>query len=108
MSAARILRNARRRAGMTQRGLASATGIAQPMIARIERGVSIPTFDTLQRLLAGAGMTLESLPRLGHGVDRTLIRSTLSLSPEERIVAAGRAAAGLSALLSEVRAARAR
>lgn len=108
MTAARLLRNARRQARMTQRELAGATGTAQPMIARIERSASVPTFDTLQRLLRGTGTSLEATPRLGQGVDRTLIGQMLALDPEERIASAAAAAAGLSRLLSEVRSARLR
>src|SRR5688500_7720149 len=91
MTAARILRHARLRAGMTQRDLARATGVPQPAIARLERGRVTPGLDTLERLLAGAGSTLEVVPRLGVGVDRSLIRAALQRSPEERILAAGRA-----------------
>jgi transcriptional regulator with XRE-family HTH domain len=95
MKAARLLRQARRQAGMTQRDLARATGVAQPAIARIERGAISPSIDSLERLLAATGVTLEAVPRLGIGVDRTLIRAVLGRSPEERILAAGRAAVAL-------------
>jgi transcriptional regulator with XRE-family HTH domain len=82
---------------MSQRDLARVTGMPQPAIARIERGAVTPGLATLERLLAGVGMTLEVVPRPGIGVDRTLIRETLALMPEERIVAAGRAGRGLGA-----------
>jgi transcriptional regulator with XRE-family HTH domain len=82
---------------MTQRDLARATGVAQPAIARIERGAVSPSIDTLEPLLAATGVTLEAVPRLGIGVDRTLIRATLARSPEERILAVGRAAVALDA-----------
>ena len=97
MKAARLLRQARRRAGMSQRDLARVTGMPQPAIARIERGAVTPGLDTLERLLAGVGMTLEVAPRPGIGVDRTLIRDALALVPEERILAAGRAGRALEA-----------
>ena len=99
MKAARLLRYARRRAGLTQRELASATGVPQPAIARIERGAISPRLDTLERLLAGAGGALELSPRLGEGVDRTLIRALLDRTPEERVTAAGRAGSNLAAFL---------
>ena len=82
---------------MSQRDLARVTGMPQPAIARIERGAVIPGLDTLERLLAGVGMTLEAVPRPGMGVDRSLIRATLELTPEERIVGAGRAGRALEA-----------
>jgi transcriptional regulator with XRE-family HTH domain len=82
---------------MSQRDLARVTGMPQPAIARIERGAVTPGIETLERLLAGVGMTLEVVPRPGIGVDRTLIRGTLALIPEERILAAGRAGRALEA-----------
>jgi transcriptional regulator with XRE-family HTH domain len=97
MKAARILRHARRRVGMTQRDLARVTGMPQPAIARIERGAVTPGLDTLERLLAGVGMTLELVPRPGMGVDRSLVREALALMPEERVLAAGQAGRALEA-----------
>src|SRR5579864_5674600 len=61
------LRRARRRAGLTQRGLAARTGVAQPTIARIERGLDDPRVRTLSRLLQACGETLEVSPTLGVG-----------------------------------------
>jgi predicted transcriptional regulator len=97
MKAGRLLRYARRRAGLTQRALAEVAGVPQPAIARIERGTVAPRFDTLERLLAGAGATLEIAPRPGVGVDRSLIRESLRRSPEERVLAAGQAGRSLAA-----------
>jgi transcriptional regulator with XRE-family HTH domain len=108
MNAGRILRYARRRAGLTQRGLAAKAGVSQPAIARIERGGISPRLDTLEHLLRAAGATLEATPRPGAGVDATLIRAALSLSPEERIVAAGRAGRNLAAFRRAARIASAR
>ena len=60
MNAARALHHARRRAKLTQRQLAAATGVAQPTIARIERGLEVPRVDTLDRLVRAAGFALEA------------------------------------------------
>lgn len=86
MNTARTLRWARRRAGMTQRQLATVTGIAQPTIARIETGDNVPRLDTLQRLLIATGHQLGVDPQAGQGVDRTLIAEMLKRSPAERLV----------------------
>lgn len=83
--AGRMLRQARRRAGLTQRELATKSGIPQETIARVERGRADPRVNTLDRLLAACGFGLEVLPRLGIGVDRTQIRALLRLSPSERL-----------------------
>ena len=86
--AARMLRHARRSAGLTQRALAAATGVPQETIARIESGRSDPRVETLDRLLEGCGYGLEHLPRLGIGIDRPQFRERLALSPSDRLIRA--------------------
>lgn len=81
----RMLRYARSRAGLTQRALATKTGIPQETIARIERGRVDPRVGTLDRLLEGCGYGLEVEPRLGIGIDRTQIDALLDLTPSERL-----------------------
>jgi transcriptional regulator with XRE-family HTH domain len=81
----RLLRLARRRAGLSQRQLAERTGVAQPTIARIELGVAVPRVDTLDRLLGACGETLEVMRREAVDFDRTLIRRLLAMTPEERV-----------------------
>jgi predicted transcriptional regulator len=80
-----MLRKARRRAGLTQRALAARTGIAQPTIARIERGTDDPRVSTVARLLAACGESLEAVGRRGDGIDTTLFDELLRLSPAERV-----------------------
>lgn len=89
MDAGGTLRRARRRAGLTQRALAQATGVAQPTIARIETGDETPRVDTLARLLWACGERLEAMPRGGEGVDRTQIVELRRLTPGERVRRAG-------------------
>jgi transcriptional regulator with XRE-family HTH domain len=98
MDAARTLRDARRRAGLTQRALATRTGIPQPAIARIERGTVVPRVDTLDRLLAGCGEELGIERRPGLGIDRTSIRALLRLTPAQRIHVATREGRNLERL----------
>ncbi len=86
---------------MTQRQLAAATGVPQPAIARIERGAVSPRLDTVELLLGGAGHALELMPREGVGVDRTLIRAALSLSPADRVSFAASAANNLQSFRRE-------
>ena len=90
MKASTILREARRSAGLTQRELADRAGVPQPALSRIERGHASPRFDTLDRLLRGCGKELELVERPGLGVDRTLVRERLRLSPGERARLAAR------------------
>ena len=94
---------ARRRAGLTQRALAERAGVPQSSIARIESGASMPRAGTLLQLLHAAGEELEAEPRLGIGVDRTLIRTRLAMTPAERGRALVAAAHALAALRGSAR-----
>ncbi len=86
--AGRMVREARRRANLTQRQLSARAGIPQETIARIERGRADPRVTTLDRLLEASGYGLESMPRLGIGIDRTQIYELLKLTPSERLAVA--------------------
>ena len=88
---------------MTQRALADASGVPQSSIARIERGTIDPRVDTLRRLLRATGSELEIAPRLGEGVDRSLIHVTLALTPDERGRSAVRAGRNLATLVGHAR-----
>jgi transcriptional regulator with XRE-family HTH domain len=61
---ARNLREARRRARLTQAGLARAAGTSQATISAYEKGRKQPSIATLTRLLAATGSRLEVEP--GH------------------------------------------
>jgi predicted transcriptional regulator len=50
---------ARRKSGLTQTQLEEKSGIKQPVIARIEKGISCPNIDTLLKLLNPMGKKLE-------------------------------------------------
>jgi transcriptional regulator with XRE-family HTH domain len=86
--AGRMVRYARRRAGLTQRQLAAKAGIPQETIARIERGRVDPRVGTLDRLLEACEFGVEAMPRLGIGIDRPQIRERLDLAPETRLARA--------------------
>lgn len=101
MNAARLIAYERRKAGLSQRQLAERSGIKQAAIARIESGRVSPRVQTLDRLLAACGVDLESRPRLGAGVDRTMIRELLRLTPGERVALAVEEARRISDLVGE-------
>jgi transcriptional regulator with XRE-family HTH domain len=85
---ATLLRQARTRAGLSQRALARRAGTAQSAIARIEAGQTSPTWDTLARLLAAADVELSAQlePHLvvgSHMLDH--VPSILRMTPEQRL-----------------------
>ena len=80
-----MLSMARRRAGFTQRELSRRTGVPQPSISRIERGLVSPSVDTLDKLVRACGMELEAIEREGVGVDRGQIVDLLRQSPAARL-----------------------
>ena len=53
-----LLKDARDRAGLTQRELARRAGTSQAMVARIERGQQSPSVATLERLVRACGLEL--------------------------------------------------
>lgn len=94
--APRLIRAARRKAGITQRALAGRSGVPQPTIAAIEAGRQDPRFATLDRLLRACGYELDIRHVLGEGVDRTLIHEMLRLTPGERVRRAAEEAAAIA------------
>lgn len=58
MDAAKTLREARERAGLTQAALAAATGTSQATISAYEGATKQPSVATLSRLLAATGSRL--------------------------------------------------
>jgi len=99
----RVLRTARRRAGLTQREVATRAGLPQPAIARAESGRTVPRADTLERILRACGSELRAAPALGVGVDRTAIRELLALTPGERARLAVAEAGNLDRALARTR-----
>jgi transcriptional regulator with XRE-family HTH domain len=58
MTSGELIRDARRRHGLSQRGLALRSGAGQAWISRVERGEVSPSVDSLERLLSVMGETL--------------------------------------------------
>jgi transcriptional regulator with XRE-family HTH domain len=86
--AAGLLREARTRAGLTQRELAKRARTAQSVVARIEQGQSDPSWETLARLVAAAGFDLhgELAPRsTSKSYMLQDVARILRLTPEERL-----------------------
>lgn len=58
-----LLRDARKKAGASQRALSAAAGTSGPTLAAYERGTKDPRTATLTRILAAAGYELDVRPR---------------------------------------------
>jgi transcriptional regulator with XRE-family HTH domain len=86
MTAAQLLRESRRRHGLTQAQLAARARTSQAAISRIERGLVSPTVETLATLLdlMGDELSLAAQP-IDYGHDRAMIRRNLEHPPQERI-----------------------
>jgi transcriptional regulator with XRE-family HTH domain len=96
ISAAAIARDARKRAGLTQRDLAARAHTTQAAIARIEAADTIPSFETLRRLLDAAGFDLRVdivqraasdpvVEAYKRDIDRTLLIENLRRTVDERL-----------------------
>jgi transcriptional regulator with XRE-family HTH domain len=62
MDGGRLVREARLRAGLTQKELAQRSGTTQSAIARIERGTTEPSYERVRRLIRACGFEL--VPRI--------------------------------------------
>lgn len=87
MSPSTLLRRARQSAGLTQAQLAARLGVSQPVIARMERRSSNPTWDTLVRALRATGHEIELTRRSSPAVDLDVaqLRERLLLTPAQRL-----------------------
>lgn len=81
-----LLRRVRSAAGLSQRDLAQRASTSQPAIARYERGVATPSWDTLRRLVDACGHHLElSIEIAADPHDVELAARMLKLTPLERL-----------------------
>lgn len=86
MTPGELLRDVRRRHGLTQRQLAARARTSQAAISRIERDLVSPSVATLASLLDLMGEELELAAHpIDYGHDRTLLRENLARSVDERI-----------------------
>jgi len=88
-----LIREARRRAALTQAELAGRVGTTQSVIARWESGRADPSIDTVRRVMRAAGFDL--LVALDEYDDSDLVQAMqlLQLTPAERIDQVARTAA---------------
>ncbi|MDX6198269.1 MAG: hypothetical protein QOJ79_1420 [Actinomycetota bacterium] len=80
-----LVREARRRADLTQRELAERAGTTQSAIARLESGRTNPSFDLVLRLIKAAGFRLDVFLDPYDDSDVAQANALLKLSVEERL-----------------------
>jgi transcriptional regulator with XRE-family HTH domain len=86
MTPGALLRDARKKAGLSQAELARRLETTQSAIARLESPSSNPRLGTLDRAIAATGQELAmSLRARAPQVDRTMIASNLRKTPAERL-----------------------
>jgi len=80
-----VIREARRRAGLTQAELAARLATTQSAVARLERGRTEPSFERVVKTVRACG--LELVPSLlpADDADWSVASANLSLSCDDRV-----------------------
>jgi transcriptional regulator with XRE-family HTH domain len=85
MEAGQFVREARRRAGLSQRALAARAGVSQSLVARIESGNVDPSFDRWLQLVRACGFDLDiHLTPLDEDA-WTLVERGAGATPDQRL-----------------------
>lgn len=85
MSSHILIREARRRARLTQAELAARAGTTQSAVARWEAGKALPSLEKLESLVECCGLELAVTLTECRPDERELLERTLSRTPEERL-----------------------
>jgi transcriptional regulator with XRE-family HTH domain len=80
-----LVREARRRAGLSQRELAERAGTTQSAIARLESGRTSPSFDAVVRLVKACGFRLDVALDPYDDSDVAQAEALLRVPVEERL-----------------------
>jgi len=80
-----LVREARRRAGLTQRELAGRAGTTQSAIARIESGRTAPSFERVLALVRHCGLDLDVMLVERDYSDMWQAGDALMLTPAQRV-----------------------
>jgi transcriptional regulator with XRE-family HTH domain len=78
----------RRRAGLTQEGLARASGVGTDAIRKYERGRRTPLFDQAIKLAQAMGVSLDELAGIeppARGIAPVGVNEASPMPPEERL-----------------------
>src|SRR5947209_8476664 len=81
-----LVREARKRAGLTQAELAARVGTTQSAIARLERGRTTPTLERISDLVRACGLDLTvGITNTDDDHDWSIVQQNLRLSPSRRV-----------------------
>jgi transcriptional regulator with XRE-family HTH domain len=85
MNGSHLVREARRRAGLSQAELAARAGTTQSAIARLESGSSAPSLERISELVRWCGFDVEVrlVPIDDH--DWSMVEANLDRTPDERV-----------------------
>lgn len=103
MLTAQLIREARRRAGLSQAELAQRVGTTQSAVARLERGRSVPSLERTRELIRACGLDLRFELVPVDDSDLSLARTNRTLSIDARLRQNHRAAAFAAAARKAVR-----
>lgn len=98
-----LIKEARKRAGLSQRELAEFLGTTQPVIARWETGLRSPTFDKVVEAVRACGFDLAARIVQRDDEHALLIRDRLGMTPRERLEWASGSRAAFEELKQSVR-----
>lgn len=87
MDPSALLKEARRRSGLTQAQLADAAGTSQPTLAAYESGAKSPSVRTLDRIVRASGATLDVTIRANPRAEGALLTALRAHAQEIRLVA---------------------
>ena len=105
MTPGELVRETRRRHGLSQRQLAARARTSQAAISRIERDLVSPSVATLATLLDLMGEELRlSAEPVDYGHDRTLVEQNLRFTAVERIERQASWSRGMEAIRGAARA----
>ncbi len=85
VSGGALIREARRRAGLTQAELARRVGTTQSAVARLERGRTEPSLERLRAILRACGLDLQVRLAPLDESDWSVARSNLALDVDARV-----------------------
>lgn len=103
MKGGELIREARKRSGLSQRELAELLGTTQAVIARWETGARSPSFERVVQAVRACGFDLavRIVPR--DDQHALLIEEALTLNPHERLDRLARSRAAIQDLVSQAR-----